>query len=359
MESPDLGLPALGLIGVAALIFVNAYFVATEFSLVAVRRSQIDLWFAEGRRGAASAKRAIDHLDDAIAATQLGITLASLGLGWIGEPAVARLLVPLFDSIGVGSWAAVHTVAMVIAFSLITFLHVVLGELAPKALALEHPGPVALACSRPLLLFGRAFRLVLAIMNGSGNAVVRLFGVKPAGQHESIHSADELSLLVSEAREAGKIRPDAGRILGNVFRLARTRVGDVMVPRSDVLAIDKSVEADDLLDILRESGFTRIPVYDGTLDNIIGILHAKDLFHIYSQRRVVVLADAIRPAPEMRPGLTVTDALRRFRRGRTHLAIVRERGGDVLGVCTLEDVLEEIVGEIEDEHDEPTPAGGH
>ena len=357
MEAPDLGLTVSGLIGVFVLISINAYFVATEFSLVAVRRSQIEIWFAEGRRGAASAKRATEHLDDAIAATQLGITLASLGLGWIGEPAVARLLVPLFESIGVGSLIAVHSFAMVIAFSFITFLHVVLGELAPKAVALEHPGPVALFCSRPLLLFGRVFRVVLAIMNGSGNAVVRMFGVKPAGQHESVYSADEISMIVSEAREAGNIRPDAGRILGNVFRLARTRVCDVMVPRNDVLAIDKDVSPDELLDILRESGFTRIPVYDGNLDNIIGLLHAKDLFHIYARRRIVVLADAIRPAPEIRPDLKVTAALRRFRSSRTHLAIVREHGGEVLGVCTLEDVLEEIVGEIEDEHDRPTPAG--
>ncbi len=347
----------LGLVGVMGLIVANAYFVATEFSLVAVRRSQIHLWVAEGRRGADWAERAVDHLDDAIAATQLGITLASLALGWMGEPAVARLLEPLFESIGVGSWVAVHTVATVIAFSLITFLHVVLGELAPKALALEHPGPVVLACARPLLLFGRAFRLILAVMNGAGNGFVRLFGVRPAGHHESVHSADELSLLVSEARVAGKIRPEAGRLLGNVFNLARTRVRDVMVPRDGVAAIDIGIDPDELLDLLRESGYTRIPVYDGELDNMAGILHAKDLFHIYAQRRVVVLADAIRPAPEIHPDLTITDALRRFRRTRTHLAIVREPRGEVLGVCTLEDVLEKIVGEIEDEHDVPTPAG--
>jgi CBS domain containing-hemolysin-like protein len=347
----------MGLVGVAAFILANAFFVATEFALVAVRRTQIDLWVAEGRRGAASAKLAIEHLDDAIAATQLGITVASLGLGWIGEPAVARLLAPLFDAIGLGSLVAVHSVALVIAFTLITFLHVVIGELAPKAVALEHPGRVALFCARPLLVFGRLFRIVLLLMNGAGNGLVRLFGIHPAGQHHSVHSADELSMLVSEARAAGEIRPYAGRILGNVFRLSRTHVRDVMVPREDVLAIERSVDLDRLLDMLRESGFTRIPVYSGTLDHIVGILHAKDLFHIYAKHRAVVLADAIRPAPEFRPEVSVSDALRRFRRGRAHLAIVREKDGPVLGVCTLEDVLEEIVGEIEDEHDEPTPAG--
>ncbi|MDH3211751.1 MAG: CBS domain-containing protein, partial [Myxococcales bacterium] len=226
-----------------------------------------------------------------------------------------------------------------------------------KALALDRPGPVALFCARPLLVFGRVFRLVLVVMNGAGNGLVRLFGVRPAGGRSAVHSPEELSLLVSEAREAGTIRPYAERILGNVFRISRTRVRDVMVPRERVLAIDRSVGPEAVLDLLRESGFTRLPVYDGELDRIVGILHTKDLFHLYAKERLVILADAIRPAVEMPPDLPVVDALRRFRRGRKHLAIVREKDGEVLGVCTLEDVLEEIVGEIEDEFDVPTPAG--
>jgi putative hemolysin len=234
---------------------------------------------------------------------------------------------------------------------------VVVGELAPKALALDRPGPVALVCARPLLIFGRVFRLVLLVMNGAGNGLVRLAGVRPAGRHHAVHSPEELSLLVSEARDAGTIRPYAGRILGNVFRISRTRVRDVMVPRDRVLAIDRSTGPEQVLELLRESGFTRLPVYDGDLDRVVGILHTKDLFHLYAKERLVILADAIRPAVEMDPELPVVDALRRFRRGRKHLAIVREPGGPVLGVCTLEDVLEEMVGEIEDEFDVPTPAG--
>ncbi len=357
MESPALGLSVLGLLAVAVLLLANAYFVATEFALVAVRRTQVELWVEEGRRGAASAKRAIEHLDDAIAATQLGITLASIGLGFVGEPAIARLLNPGLASLGVGSWIAVHSVALAIAFTVITFLHVVVGELAPKALALDRPGPVALACARPLLEFARIFRPVLVVMNGAGNGVVRLFGVRPVGRHHRVHSPEELSLLVSEARDAGKIRPYAGRILGNVFRISQTRVRDVMVPRDRVLAIDRSIGPEAVLELLRESGFTRLPVYDGDLDQIVGILHTKDLFHLYAKERLVILADATRPAADMHPDLPVVDALRRFRRGRKHLAIVREKDGPVLGVCTLEDVLEEMVGEIEDEFDIPTPAG--
>lgn len=357
MHDPGLGLSALGILAVFALVLANAYFVATEFALVAVRRSQIALWVAEGRRGAGSASRAIENLDGAIAATQLGITIASIGLGWVGEPAVASLLVPALEAGGVQSSVALHGVATSIAFALITFLHVVVGELAPKALALDRPGEVALICARPLLVFGRIFRFVLIVMNGAGNGLVRLFGVPPARGAHRVHSAEELSLLVSEARDAGAIRPETGRILGKVFGSTRTRVRDMMVPRARVFAIDRKINPEGLLDRLREEGYTRLPVYEGNLDNVIGILHTKDLFHIYAKTRLVVLDDAIRPAVEMRPDLPLADALRQFRRGRKHMAVVRAPAGALLGIVTLEDVLEQIVGDIEDEHDEPTLAG--
>ncbi len=358
MDTPGIGLSFLGLLGVVALVAINAFFVATEFALVAVRRTQVELWVAEGRSGARATQTAIEHLDDAIAATQLGITLASIGLGWIGEPALAGLIRPMLSVVGVESTVAVHSLALVSAFSVIIFVHVVAGELAPKALALDFPGRVALACARPLLVFGRVFRPVISFMNGAGNALVRAFGVKPAGQAQSVHSSDELSLLVSESSAAGVIRPYSGRILGNVFRLSRTRVRDVLIPREEVTAVPNEIDPDDLLDLLRESGFTRLPVYEENLDHIVGILHAKDLFHLYARDRVVVMRDAIRPATQIDPDLLIVDALRQFRSGRQHLAIIRKDDGPVLGVCTLEDVLEEIVGEIEDEHDKPTPAGG-
>ena len=357
MESPAIGLSLVGFLAIVALVLMNAYFVATEFALVAVRNTQIDLWVSEGRSGARAAAAAIDDLDGAIAATQLGITLASIALGFVGEPTLARWITPLLGIAGIESEATIHTIALAVSFSIITFLHVVVGELAPKAIALEHPGPVALWCSQPLLVFGRVFKPVLWLMNGAGNGLVRMLGVQPAGHHTSVHSPEELSMLVSESRAAGKIRPYAGRILGNVFRLTRTRVRDVMVPAEKVLAIDRNISSDGLLDLVQESGFTRIPVYEGSLDNVIGILHTKDLFSVYAERRVVILQDAIRPATFIRSDLAVVDALRQYRRGRRHLAIVRDGDGPVLGVCTLEDVLEEIVGEIEDEHDEPTPAG--
>ena len=347
----------LWLLAVPALVFANGYFVATEFALVAVRRSQVKLWVAGGRRGAGAVASATEHLDDAIAATQLGITIASIGLGWLGEPALASLLAPALAGLGIESLAAVHAVATALAFAAITFLHVVVGELAPKALALDRPGEVALVCARPLLVFGKVFRWVLVVMNGAGNGLVRAFGIRPSGGAHRVHSTEELSLLVAESRDAGEIRPEQGRILGRVFRISRTRVRDVMVPRERVFAIDRATPAEALLDRLREEGYTRLPVVDGTLDRVVGILHTKDLFHLYAKTRLVLLADAIRPALELAPATAIGEALRLFRRNRRHMAIVRDEGGPVLGIVTIEDVLEEIVGDIEDEHDEPTPAG--
>jgi putative hemolysin len=342
---------ALGLFAIAALVAANAYFVATEFSLVAVRKSQVRLWQAEGRRGAGAAARVIGRLDDAIAATQLGITLASIGLGFLGEPVLARMLEPALASLGLASSGAAHGAAIGVSFAFVTFVHVVAGELAPKAIALDRPGPVALWCAGPLIWFSRATRPAIWLMNGCGNALLRLLHVRPAGEAGHVHSAEELRLLVSEASESGQLRPDQGRLIGNVFALSRRRVIDVMVPRLRVCAVPRTIQRDELLDRLCEEGYTRLPVYDGSIDKVIGVLHAKDVFHLVARTKAVVLEDAIRPLIELPPDLPVMVALARFRRARQHLALVRAVDGPLLGIVTLEDVLEEIVGEIEDEHD--------
>jgi len=355
---PELLWPGLGLLSVLVLVLANAYFVATEFSLVAVRRSQVELWRRAGRRGAEAAHRAIERLDDSIAATQLGITLASIGLGFLGEPALARLIAPGLASLGFEGALPAHSVAVVLAFSLVTFLHVVVGELAPKAVALDHPGPVALALAPPLLIFSRVCSPVLRVMNGAGNALARTLGARSAAEAGQVHSAEELQLLVSEASEAGTLRPATGRILGNVFAISRIRVREVMVPRERVRAVSRRIDPDRLLDLLREEGYTRLPVYEDSLDRIVGTLHTKDLFHLYAKHRVVILEDALRPFIEMRPDASISTALATFRRRHMHLAIVREEGGPLLGLVTLEDVLEVIVGEIEDEHDLPAVTPG-
>lgn len=349
---------SVALAAVVVVLLVNSFFVATEFALVAARRSQLRLWVREGRLGAAAALRAIERLDDSIAATQLGITLTSIGLGFLGEPAIATLLEPQLEKMGAASFVTVHSTALALSFTIVTFLHVVLGELVPKALALDRPAELALLFARPLLVFGSVFRPVLWLMNGTANGILRAFGIERAGEAQRVHSPEELSLLVSESQAAGAIRADTGRIIGQVFRLSRVRVRDVMVPRERMVTIERRMSPDDVLDRLREEGYTRLPVFDGTLDRIVGILHTKDLFHLYAKSRLVVLEDAIRPAIWFLPDVPVVDALRRFRRGRRHMGVVHQKDGKVLGLVTLEDVLEEVVGEIEDEHDQPTAAGG-
>ena len=341
-----------GVLAIVVLILANAYFVATEFSLVAVRRSQAKLWMERGDPGAVETAHAVEHLDDAIAATQLGITLASIGLGFVGEPALARIVDALLRAVGVESVFGAHGVAIAVTFFLITFLHVVVGELAPKALALERPREVALACARPLLIFARVFRVVLWLMNGAGGLLVRALGIRPVGHAGRVHSADELMIVVSEAREAGELKPQAARMLGNVLRFTAKRVRDLMVPRDRIRALSLSMSRAELLRQVCEERYTRYPVHDGELDRVVGILHLKDLLE-HEGREDWDLRGLLRPHLEMSAGLPVSSALRRFRRERSHLAVVREHvGGPVIGVVALEDVLEEIVGEIEDEHDE-------
>ena len=359
---PVWGLTLFGLASLLALILANAYFVATEFALVALRRSEIKLLPEAKSRRALAVLRAQTHLDDSIAACQLGITLSSIGVGWLGEPALASAVRPVLAVWDWASPAATHSIAIALAFSMVTFLHVVLGELAPKALALNRPARVALRCALPLAAFARAFGPLLRAMNGAANSIVRLFGVTPGGPKDRALSERELHFLVDEAREAGLIRPYTSQILGNVFDTGDTTVREVMVPRAKVFSVSRNISAEDLMDAVRESGFSRIPVRDSgredALDRIVGILHAKDLFHVYAKFGAVILSDALRPVMELSPDLGVMDALRKFRRTRRHLALVRQPGGPLLGVVTLEDVLEEIVGEIEDEHDVPTGAAG-
>jgi CBS domain containing-hemolysin-like protein len=340
----------LGLAAIFALLFANAYCVAAEFALVSVRRSQVQLWVSEGRRSAQAVARALDHLDHSFAATQLGITLASIGLGFLGEPALARgFESPLF-ALGF-SLQGVHGVAVAVAFAIVTFLHVVLGELMPRAIGLNRAPRVALACAPSLLWIARLFRPAIAVLNGAGNLGLRALGVPPAQHGANTHSATELAALVRDAGDAGVLRSDAVQMLGNVFRISDKRVIDVMIPRDQVKAIPRNIAMEPLLDLIREEGFTRFPVYEGTLDHVVGVLHAKDVFYLHSLSMLVILEDALRPHQEIAPDVSLADALRLFRRERRHLAVVRGEGGSVLGIITLEDVLEQIVGAIEDEQD--------
>jgi CBS domain containing-hemolysin-like protein len=344
----------LGLLAVPLLVLANAFFVAAEFALVAVRRSRVDELVLNRSRGATAVKIAVEHLDDAIAATQLGITLASLALGWVGEPSLARLVVPLFSFLpSTESLIAAHTLATILAFTLITFMHVILGELAPKAVALERPDTVSLWVARPLLWFSRIMRPFISLMNAMGNGVVRLLGFEPISGHQMVHSVEELGLIIDETRRAGVLHRDQAEYVRNVFRMPAKKVVDCLVPRDKMAALELHMPEEEILSAVREGAHTRMPVYDTSLDNIVGIVNTKDLFHLFSLRGMVVLDDAMYPPIFVDPQQTISDLLRYFRGRRRPMAVVRDVSGQVLGLITLEDIVEEIVGEIEDEHDPP------
>jgi CBS domain containing-hemolysin-like protein len=341
---------------IPGLVVLNGLFVAAEFALVSVRRTRIEELMGQGNKRARSVLTAINDLDDSIAATQLGITLASIGLGFVGEPALARLIRPAFAALPPEwQWVPAHTIAFVLAFSLITFLHVVFGELIPKTVALQVPDRAALWLAKPLIYFARVTRPVIAAMNGTGNVILRACGYKPAGGEAMVHSVEELLLLIEDQEEAGILDADQAELVENVFHLSNRQVRDCMVPRDKMASLELNTPPEQVMEAVRSGAHTRMPVYEGELDNIVGIVNTKDLFYLFSLQGVVVLHDALYPALFLPHDETVGSALRLFKKAKRPMALVRDDNDRIVGLITLEDVLEEIVGDIEDEHDRPTP----
>ena len=340
------------LASIGLLVLFNGFFVAAEYALITVRRTRVEELVGMRRLGAPAVRDAKVHIDDAIAAAQLGVTFASLGLGWLGEPAVARMLEPYFQGLpGPFSVVARHGVAVAIAFLLISYLLVVLGELAPKAIALQRAEDVALWVAGPLLAFGRIFRPLTGAMKVSGRWVVRLLRLPPVPESRMVHSIKELHMLVEETQRAGMIPADQASYVRNVFRLSDKRVRDVMVPRERVVTLSLNASEQEVLETARETAHTRMPVWENEPDRIVGIVNTKDLFHLFSLKGLVILMDAMYPAIFVEPEQPVARLLGTFRREKRPMAVVRDASGRFLGIVTLEDILEEIVGEIEDEHD--------
>lgn len=348
-------LVTLGIISIPALVILNGLFVAAEFALVAVRRTRIEELAAQGVRGAKAVQSALNHLDRSIAATQLGITLASIGLGFIGEPALSSLIEPLFDVLPPEYRAvAKHTVAATLAFALITFMHVVFGELIPKSLALQIPDKTALWVARPLRWFIIITRPVIVLMNGVGNTILRWMGFNPQPGEGMVHSVEELSLLIEDTEEAGVLDEVQADVVQNVIRFSDRVVKDCMIPREKMASLELHQSPDKILEAVRTGAHTRMPVYDGELDEIVGIVNTKDLFYLFSVQGVVVLQDAMYPPIYLKPEEALANALRLFRKAKRHMALVRDPETErIVGLITLEDILEEIVGELEDEHDAP------
>ena len=344
--------PALGLLITLLLVLANAFFVAAEFAIVKVRASQIELLVQTGSRTAKMGQHLISHLDASLSTIQLGITLASLGLGWIGEPIVAKLIIEVMRLVGLEADPDLaHSIALPVAFILITFLLIVFGELAPKALAIQHSQSTTLAVAFPLWFFYLIFSPAIVALNWTANQVLRLFGIRPASEAEHSHSGEELRFLLEQGREGGTIEEEEHELIENVFEFGETTVREIMVPRTNIAAIEVTSSRSALVNLLVEGGYSRIPVYEDSLDNIIGVVHAKDLITLMEHRDLIILRDLLRPAffvPETKP---IDDLLREFQRRKVHLAIVVDEFGSTAGLVTMEDVLEELVGEIQDEHD--------
>lgn len=357
----DISLNTLVLRGVAVLLLVaaNAFFVAAEFGLVAARRTRITSLAKRGDRKAKLAEGAIQSLDKYISATQLGITLASLGLGWIGEPAVASVFELLFASIPPPfDFIATHAVATVIAFSIITVLHIVLGELAPKALALLHPETTSRWVAAPLIVFTVATNPFIWLLNGASNVVLKLLGVRTPTGHERVHQPDEILMLVEQSGRSGQLNTGDVNLIRGVFSFSEKLARDVMTPRTDVRGIEADLTVEDAAERVAEVGRSRYPVYDDSLDNIIGVAHAKQILANLKDGRYKKVRDIIHGDPLFVPGTReVEDLLTDMKNLKQHIAVVLDEYGGTAGIVTMEDLLEEIVGHIYDEYDEPTAEG--
>jgi CBS domain containing-hemolysin-like protein len=345
----------LALFAVPVLVFINGFFVAAEFALVSVRKTRIEEMVNGGIVGASKVQKIIGNLDQTIAATQLGITIASIGLGFVGEPAAARIVLPLFQWV-IPEWkeVTVHGIATLIAFVGVTFIHVVFGELIPKTLALRAPEKASIAVSSTMILFNFFTLPIIKIMNGTALFMIRRMGISVSEVPVIAHSVEELKLLIEDTEEAGILEAEQATFLQNVFQLSSKTVSDCMIPREKMGMIELSLPFEQVMELIRDGGHTRMPVFDKEIDNVVGIVNTKDLFYLISAKGVVVLEDALYPVIFMKPEFTIAHALKIFKNSHRHMAVVRDEVSQkVLGLITFENVLEEIVGEIEDEHDRP------
>ncbi|NPV65682.1 MAG: HlyC/CorC family transporter [Anaerolineae bacterium] len=348
-----------GLLIALGLVLLNAFFVATEFALVSVRRSRIEALIEEGNATARVVRSVISNLDRYIAATQLGITVTSLGLGWVGEPALGHLIEPLMERVlepighllpaGAVQTTSAAAIGGAIGFLIITFMHVVMGELMPKSIALQNPEVTALWVVRPIVLLARVFHLPIRALNGTGNALLRLIGVRPAQGHQLVHSVEELKILIRSSAQSGVLAGGEDDIMEAVFDMGETRARQLMVPRTEIVAFRADTPLAEVIDRVAESNLTKFPVYEEDLDQTIGILHTKDLLRVVRQNGMeTTLRDLVRPALFVPESITISDLLNRFRQERQHLALLLDEYGGTAGLITLEDLLEELVGDVQD-----------
>jgi CBS domain containing-hemolysin-like protein len=349
---------SLGALAAAlALLAANAFFVAGEFALLASRRSRVEQLAADGDRAAAHALAGIRELSLMLAAAQLGITMASLGLGAVAEPALAHGLEGLFEAARVPSGFR-HAIAFTIALSIVVFFHMVIGEMAPKSWAIAHPERSALLIARPFRAFALLFRPAIRALNEMANAMVRLFGLEPQDELAQVHAPSDLLLLVEESARHGILQREQQHLLSRALDLSGLDAEAAMIPRRDIVALPADADVAEIERVASATGRSRLPVYDGSLDVIRGILHVKDVLGVDDRNRSTTTAGVLaRPAlvtPESRP---IEDLMVDMREQRAHVAIVVDEYGSVSGLVALEDLIEELIGDFEDESDREAGAG--
>lgn len=343
----------LNLIVITFLLFLNGFFVAAEFALVGVRKTRIQQLSNEGNFNAKLALDAVKNIDRYIAAVQLGITIASLGIGWVGESTLARIIHPLFKFLPANiDSIATHTVSVAIAFALITVLHVVIGELMPKSIALQFPEKTTLWVAKPMFVVTKLFAPMIYLLNGLGNFLLRLCKIEPASSHHMVHSTEELNMLIDASCKGGVLNEKEAEMLQNIFKFSDLTASQVMIPRPDMVCISSDISIDELNNILIENQYTRYPVYEGDIDHIIGFLHIKDLYPLIVKNKPVNISSILREAFYIPETMPVDKLALEFQKRHSQMAVVMDEFGGTSGLVTHEDVMEEVFGEVQDEFDE-------
>ncbi|MBY0094340.1 HlyC/CorC family transporter [Priestia aryabhattai] len=341
----------LNLLLVVFLIVLTAIFVATEFAIIRVRSIRINQLAEQGNKNAVAAKKVLANLDGALSACQLGITVASIGLGWLGEPTVRYFLQPLFLILYLPESLS-YTISIIIAFVLITFFNVVVGELAPKTVAIQKAETVTLILARPLIIFYKIMYPFIWVLNGSANTLTRLFGLKPASESEKAHSEEELRIILSESYKNGEINQSEYSYVNRVFEFDNRVAKEIMIPRMEMIYLNIHNRLEENLEIIFEEKYTRYPVIDEDKDHVLGMINAKEIFYNLMKGKQISLEDYIREIPILLENIPIRELLIKIQHERrSHMAILIDEYGGTSGLVTVEDILEEIVGEIHDEFD--------
>jgi CBS domain containing-hemolysin-like protein len=336
------------------LVILNGFFVAAEFAMVKIRPSQLDIKIQSGSKRAKLARFMNDHMDSYLSSTQLGITLSSLGLGWIGEEVFAHAVSALFIKFGANAngWA-VHTISIPLAFACLTFLHITLGEQIPKMIGIKHSMPIVLLVSYPMRIFYFICAPFIWALRLTSNTILKMIGVRK--NDEEVHTEEELRLILTESEEGGAIKPSENELIQNVFDFDDRTVKQIMVPQNRISAIDVEQGRDQVSKLVIDEGFSRLPVYLGDVDNVIGIVHSKDLLKALIENRYRSIRDIMRPAHFVPESMKINELLRDLQKHHIQMAVVTNEFGSTAGLITMEDIIEELVGEIQDEHDEEKP----